>query len=56
MHRRDLLKALPASAIGAWLKPLSQQAWAEEPRRQVKTVYVLYKCHLDLGFTDTEQE
>jgi hypothetical protein len=55
MHRRDLLRALSTSAIGACLKPLSRQTWAEEPRHQVKTVYVLYKCHLDLGFTDTEQ-
>jgi len=55
MHRRELLKTLSAGAIGACLKPLSQQAWAEEPRREVKTVYVLYKCHLDVGFTDTEQ-
>jgi hypothetical protein len=55
MHRRDLLKALSAGAIGTCLKPLSQQTWAAEPRRQVKTVYVLYKCHLDVGFTDTEQ-
>jgi len=55
MHRRDLLRALSAGAIGTCLEPLSRQARAEEPRRQVKTAYVIYKCHLDVGFTDTEQ-
>jgi len=55
MRRRNLLKALSVGALGAWLKPVSQLVSAEEARRQVKTVYVLYKCHLDVGFTDTEQ-
>ena len=55
MHRRNLLKALSVGALGAYLKPLSQLVPAEEAAHQVKTVYVLYKCHLDVGFTDTEQ-
>ena len=55
MHRRNLLKALSVGGLGAFLKPLSQLVSAEEAKRQVKTVYVLYKCHLDVGFTDTEQ-
>jgi len=55
MHRRNLLKALSVGALGAYLKPLSEQVSAEESRHRVKTVYVLYKCHLDVGFTDTEQ-
>ena len=55
MHRRNLLKALSVGALGAYLKPLSQLVSAEEAKRQVKTVYVLYKCHLDVGFTDTER-
>ena len=37
-----------------FLKPAFEEALAEEPDRQVKTVYVIYKCHLDVGFTDTE--
>jgi hypothetical protein len=37
------------------LESLSQELRAEDAGRQVKTVYVLYKCHLDVGFTDTEQ-
>ena len=55
MHRRYLLKTLSAGALGACLKPLSQLVSAEEAKRRVKTVYVLYKCHLDVGFTDTER-
>jgi hypothetical protein len=55
MHRRNLLKALSVGALGAYLKPLSQLVSAEEAKRQVKTAYVLYKCHLDVGFTDTER-
>jgi hypothetical protein len=55
MHRRNLLKALSVGALGGYLKPLSEQVSAEESRHRVKTVYVLYKCHLDVGFTDTEQ-
>ena len=55
MHRRNVLKALSVGALGAYLRPLSQQVSAEESGNRVKTVYVLYKCHLDVGFTDTEQ-
>ncbi len=54
MRRRELLKGMTAAGIGMCLKSAVQEAWAEEPERQVKTVYVIYKCHLDLGFTDTE--
>jgi hypothetical protein len=55
MHRRDLLKGATATAFGKCLESLSQRLRAEDAGRQVKTVYVLYKCHLDVGFTDTEQ-
>ena len=54
MRRRELLKGMTAAAIGMCLKSAVQEAWAEEPEQQVKTVYVIYKCHLDVGFTDTE--
>jgi hypothetical protein len=30
-------------------------AETEAAMQQVKTVYVMYKCHLDVGFTDTER-
>jgi len=55
MDRWAWMKGMTATALGACLKPLSQQVSAEEAKRQVKTVYVIYKCHLDVGFTDTEQ-
>jgi hypothetical protein len=55
MRRRELLKGMAAAAFGMCLKPSSQEAWGEEAKQQVKTVYVIYKCHLDVGFTDTEQ-
>ena len=55
MHRRELLKGMTATAFGMCLKLGSHEVWAEEPRQHVKTVYVIYKCHLDVGFTDTEQ-
>jgi hypothetical protein len=55
MQRRELLKGMTAAAIGVCLNPRTPKAWAQEPMQQVKTVYVIYKCHLDVGFTDTEQ-
>jgi len=54
MQRRDLLRGITATAFGMCLKNAAQQAWAEGPITQVKTVYVMFKCHLDVGFTDTE--
>ena len=54
MRRRELLKGMTTAAFGMFLKPSFQKALAEEPDRRVKTVYVIYKCHLDVGFTDTE--
>ncbi len=55
MRRRELLKGMTAVALGMGLRPSSQEAWAEEPKQPVKTVYVIYKCHLDIGYTDTER-
>jgi hypothetical protein len=54
MQRREWLKGMTAAAFGMCLKSANQEAWAEGPNQQVKTVYVIYKCHLDVGFTDTE--
>jgi len=54
MRRRDLLKAIPASALGIYLPSFLPETRADEPKQSVKTVYVMYKCHLDVGFTDTE--
>jgi len=54
MRRRDLLKGMTAAALGSYLAPSAFDAYAEEAKRQVKKVYVLWKCHLDIGYTDTE--
>jgi len=54
MRRRDLLKGMTAAALGGYLTPSATNAHAEEAKRQVKKVYILWKCHLDLGYTDTE--
>ena len=53
MQRRELLKGMTAAALGMYLE--STSACRGQARQPVKTVYVLYKCHLDVGFTDTEQ-
>ena len=53
MQRRELLKGMTAAALGMYLE--STSACRGQARQPVKTVYVLYKCHLDVGFTDTAQ-
>lgn len=47
MKRRDVLKTL-AFAGGAML------AKADDVKDDVKRVLVMFKCHLDVGFTDTQ--
>jgi hypothetical protein len=54
MRRRELLKGMTAAAVGMYLTPSATEACAEEAKRQIKNVYVLWKCHLDIGYTDTE--
>jgi len=54
MRRRELLKGMTAAAVGMYLTPAALKARAEEAKRQVEKVYVLWKCHLDIGYTDTE--
>lgn len=53
MNRRDFLKGVSVASIS----PLA--AYASETGVQsaadVRTVYVFTKCHLDIGFTDTER-
>jgi len=53
MDRRKFLK----SAAIASLSPIAARAGAGnvQPDQTIKTVYVLSKCHLDIGFTDTER-
>jgi hypothetical protein len=56
MRRRELLKSIAAGGLGACVNPVLRPAWGQEAKHTVKTVYVIYKCHLDLGFTNTERE
>jgi hypothetical protein len=53
VRRRELLKGVAAAALGICLKNASLKAGSGETNADVKTVYVMYKCHLDVGFTDT---
>src|SRR5450755_2655429 len=60
MHRRDLLKSIAAAAGSAWLwRPGDSFALANPPAAplpdpQVKRVLVMFKCHFDAGFIDTQ--
>ena len=53
MDRREFLKGMTMASIS----PLAAHAGAVsiQPDQTIKTVYVVSKCHLDVGFTDTER-
>lgn len=53
MDRREFLKGMTMASIS----PLAAYAGAVSvrPDQTTKTVYVVSKCHLDVGFTDTER-
>lgn len=53
MDRRDFLKGMTIASIS----PLASHASAMEiqANETVNTVYIVSKCHLDIGFTDTER-
>jgi hypothetical protein len=56
MKRRDFVKAMTAAGTGVLLRPRfalgdEQQA---EPDASVKRVLVMFKCHFDAGFVDTQ--
>jgi len=55
MKRRALLKGMTAATVGMYLTPTLHRASAEEAKHQVRKVYVLWKCHLDIGYTDSER-
>jgi len=51
MKRREFLQStLAAAVIAEWAKP----AWSAQSGANVKRVLVVSKCHLDVGFTDTQ--
>lgn len=54
MRRRELLKNVAAAAFGLHLDP-HQVTWAKGSNQTVKKVYVIYMCHLDVGFADFER-
>ncbi len=55
MNRRKLLQAMTATVAGTYLGWDPEPLQARESGQAVKTVYVVTKCHLDVGFTDTER-
>jgi hypothetical protein len=56
MQRRDLLKlaALTAGATAAQHALAGPLAPPDTPNTAVRRVLVVFKCHLDVGFTDTQ--
>jgi hypothetical protein len=57
MQRRDFVKTMSVMGAGLMLQPRSQFALhAEEtkPDSSVKRVLVMFKCHFDAGFIDTQ--
>jgi hypothetical protein len=56
MQRRDLLKfaALTATATAAQRAMSSSLLQTTAPNPGIRRVLVAFKCHLDVGFTDTQ--
>jgi hypothetical protein len=55
MKRRDFVKTVSAAGAGLLLRsPLSLQAQKSQPDPAVKRVFVMFKCHFDAGFIDTQ--
>ncbi len=52
MKRRDFLGLAMASGGAGW--PARLRARSPEPAPDVTTVLVMFKCHFDLGFIDTQ--
>ncbi len=56
MKRRDFVKSITAAGAGLLL-PGARRAWGAEqpvPDLNVKRVLVMFKCHFDAGFIDTQ--
>jgi hypothetical protein len=57
MKRRDFVKTMSAIGTGLLLRPgefAAQTPGAAEPDASVKRVMVVFKCHFDAGFVDTQ--
>ncbi|MDR3799561.1 MAG: DUF5054 domain-containing protein [Terracidiphilus sp.] len=57
MKRRDFVKTMTAVGAGIALRPgalLAAEAQTATPDASVKRVLVMFKCHFDAGFIDTQ--
>lgn len=57
MKRRDFVKTMTAAGTGLLLRPhalMAQAAQQAQPDASVKRVLVMFKCHFDAGFIDTQ--
>ena len=57
MKRREFMKTISAVGAGALLRtgsPLALRAQEAAPGTDVKRVLVMFKCHFDAGFVDTQ--
>lgn len=55
MDRREFVEAISSAALStSRFASISMLARAQD-RQSVPTVYAVAKCHLDIGFTDTER-
>ena len=56
MRRRDFVKTMAAAGAGLLLRPGSRAAQATPPEidPSVRRVLVMFKCHFDAGFIDTQ--
>lgn len=55
LHRREFMKGLTLAALSSIPVESMTTFQDAEDDQPVKTVYVVAKCHLDVGFTDTER-
>ena len=55
MERREFLKGMTIAGLGSSLVSAHAGPQMPEGPGDVKTVFVVTKCHLDIGFTNTER-
>jgi len=56
VKRRDFVKTMTAAGASLLLRPDVLMAQAEQPQPDpsIKRVMVMFKCHFDAGFVDTQ--